>query len=136
MTEDDEYMKSVRARLAAAKERKHRLGSTAAKVAVLLPEVQAARAAGKTWEEIGHDLRDSAGQAPDPNTVRIAFRRASEPMGTAKRQTKKRTRTTSRPKPEPVNPLSEPTASMDDCADMFGPMFDARDTQGRPTGGE
>lgn len=48
--------------------------SISAKVAALKNEIAAARAAGKTWQEIRDDIVDDSSVSPD--TVRIAYARA------------------------------------------------------------
>ena len=48
--------------------------SISAQVAALMDEIAAARAAGKTWQEIRDDIVDDPSVSPD--TVRIAYARA------------------------------------------------------------
>ena len=59
MSHDKSWESKARTRLAAKALRQPRPGSAMSAVNALFPEIQAARAAGKTWSEVAADLSDS-----------------------------------------------------------------------------
>lgn len=132
MTDNDEWLNDARSRLAKAEPRRSRTGSTAAKVAALLPELQAARAAGKTWAQIAAAISDGGQLRAD--TVRITFARVK--VTAAPSQPMPRATAAMPPKLKPNRNRSTPVKDEDGFSDMFGPMFDARDTLGRQRQGD
>jgi hypothetical protein len=132
MTEEEEWAELAKARLARPRARRTRSGSVASQVQTLWHDVAAARAAGKTWDEIAVDL---AGQKSiNANTVRIAFNRHGHKLvacaPAAKSRAKRPHVTVSQPK-APGDATVAAESPM--FADMFAPLLDARDTKGRQT---
>ena len=128
MTEKSEWLDEARARLAKPERRPRRPNSIAAKVAALLPEIQAARIAGKTWNQIAAAVSD--GQPLNADAVRVAFARSCETPAST-RSPRTNVRADSAPAFKPSRPPNESIAEEDSILDMFGPMLDARDTRGR-----
>jgi hypothetical protein len=152
MADNDEWLNDARARLARKEPRQRRPGSIAARVEALRPDIQAARDAGKGWLQIAANISD--GEALNADAVRVAFSRsekacrgtasrvappstterksadpASEPMPTEPMPEPKPGVSTS--EPDPIEVSNKPNMEDDTFLNMFGPMFDARDTRGR-----
>lgn len=131
MADKDNWLNDARSRLAKVELRPRRLGSIAAKVHALQPEIQAARDAGKTWSQVAAAISD--GGPLNADTVRVALARSSKAVDSATPVTRRDSRAAalSTPTPKPVEIPNNMTAKEDGISDMFGPMFDARDTRGR-----
>jgi hypothetical protein len=128
MTGTSEWLSEARARLAKAEPRRPRPNTIAARVEALLPEIQAARAAGKTWSQIAAAMSD--GEPLNADAVRVAFARSCKtPASTTSRRTNARTAPAS--VSEPTKTPNKRIIEEDSFPDMFAPMFDARDTRGR-----
>jgi hypothetical protein len=160
MADNTQWLADAKARLAISQGSRRRKGSIAAKVEALRPEIEAARAAGKTWKQIARDISD--GEELNEDAVRIAFNRGGKARSTTPASTSGgASKQTAASKPVDVSqPIkaSEPsggpvgTSKQVDAAklvgtpappsagdealirDMFAPMYDARDTRGRGAG--
>lgn len=128
MTEKSEWLDEARTRLAKAEPRQRRPNTIAAKVAALLPEIQAARVAGKTWTQIAVAISD--GVPLNADAIRVAFARSCKTPASAPAR-RKNARAVSASDAEPATTSNKSVVTEDSFPDMFGPMFDARDTRGR-----
>lgn len=155
MADDTQWLADAKARLAAPHASKRRKGSIAEKVEALRPEIEAARAAGKTWKRIAIDV--SFGEELNADAVRIAFARSQGDKMSAVWVNEHGSEPAAPPETIDASKLVDPTGSVhsaesvdpvyasksaDDpiqttlpdeglLGDMFAPMFDARDTRGR-----
>lgn len=128
MIDTNKWIAEAKDRLAIS-ERTHRPGSAVDKVAALLPEIQAARAAGKTWRQIAVDLSD--GDELNTDAVRVAFGRChrhKQPSPSNRKKQPSRSRDNKNSVPTKIE---QSVADNGFISDMFAPMFDARDTDGR-----
>lgn len=154
MVDNTQWLADAKARLAVSQGSRRRTGSIAAKVEALRPEIEAARAAGKTWKQIALDISDD-GEELNEDAVRVAFNRIKKAQGvpaapaadgsTKRAAARKPTDTPNAVDTSPPIATSEasevsesedkPTESSQPAdgvfADMFAPLLDARDTRGR-----
>lgn len=127
---DEDWIKDAKAKLAAARPDTRRAGTVAARVEALQPEIAAARAAGKTWEQIAADL--TAGAPLNTDAVRIAYVRAAKKPGRAPSYVATEPSAAAESGPQmPSVPKRAKTAATPDFFDAFAPMIDARDARGR-----
>lgn len=130
MSDNNTWLANAKSLLANSEKRRHRIGSVAERVAALLPEIEAARANGKTWRQIAIDLSD--GELLNADAVRIAFDRCGKPKRVITPAPRNGTAKSARPT-KPNRAALSSAADEPVIADMFAPMFDARDTRGRNT---
>lgn len=156
MVDNTKWLADAKTRLAITQGTRRRAGSIAAKVEALRFEIEAARAAGKTWKQIALDISDS--EELNADAVRIAYDRGSKaqralaaPVKASAENPAAARKPTGTPNvtdgPQPAN-ISEPVemsksvdkpaeASLPDeglLAGMWAPLLDARDTRGRSSG--
>lgn len=132
MTDNSEWLNDARDRLAKLEPPARRPNSIAAKVDVLRSDIQAARASGKSWSQIATAI--GGGMPLNADAVRVAFVRSNakaERPAPAKATSRVASATPRTPKPTLVS--DKTPAGGESFRDMFGPMFDARDTIGRET---